>query len=217
MGTITHSNLCTEIVQFSSPTETAVCNLASIVLSKFVAADRRRFDYSGLHRAVEILVYNLNRVIDNNKYPLQGSSVSNMAHRSVGIGVQGLADTFTVLRLPFDSVPARLLNERIAQTIYHAAIEASCDLVPVFGRYPSFQGSPASQGIFQFDLWGVDPTNVYYDWHSLKLKVVQHGLANSLLVAMMPTAGTSQIMGCTESFEPVVRLVYLINFYLLSL
>ena len=202
LGTIKSSNLCTEIMEYSAPDETAVCNLASIALPSFIRGDR--YDFQKLHDVAKVVAFNLNRVIDVNFYPVPETRRSNMRHRPIGLGVQGLADTFMVLRMPFDSPEARLLNQQIFETIYHAAVEASCEMAQDQGPYETYEGSPASQGQLQFDLWNVTPTELW-DWAPLKEKVAAHGLRNSLLVAPMPTASTSQILGFNECFEPYTR------------
>ena len=202
LGTIRSSNLCTEIIEYSSPDETAVCNLASLALPTFIR--NGKYDFQKLHDVAKVLAFNLNRIIDVNYYPVVEARTSNMRHRPIGVGVQGLADTFMILRLPFDSDEARTLNQQIFETIYHAAVEASTEMAAQDGPYPTYEGSPASEGQLQFDLWGVTPTDLW-DWASLKDKVAQHGLRNSLLVAPMPTASTSQILGFNECFEPYTR------------
>jgi ribonucleoside-diphosphate reductase subunit M1 len=207
LGTIKSSNLCTEIMQYSSPDETAVCNLASIALPSFIRGNR--YDFQKLHDVTKVVAFNLNRLIDVNYYPVPEAHRSNTRHRPIGLGVQGLADTFMVLRMPFDSPEARLLNQQIFETIYHAAVEASCEMAQVQGTYETYEGSPASQGQLQYDLWNVTPTELW-DWDSLKEKVAKHGLRNSLLVAPMPTASTSQILGFNECFEPYTRYVFLL-------
>ena len=204
LGTIRSSNLCTEIIEYSSPDETAVCNLASLALPTFIR--NGKYDFQKLHDVAKVVAFNLNRVIDINYYPVVEARTSNMRHRPIGVGVQGLADTFMILRLPFDSDEARTLNQQIFETIYHAAVEASAEMAAQDGPYPTYEGSPASEGQLQFDLWGVTPTDLW-DWASLKDKVAQHGLRNSLLVAPMPTASTSQILGFNECFEPYTRCV----------
>lgn len=204
LGTIKSSNLCTEIVEYSSPDETAVCNLASISLPSFI--ENGVYNFQKLHDITKVVTFNLNRIIDVNFYPIPEARRSNMRHRPIGIGVQGLADAFMALRMPFDSPEARDLNKRIAETIYHAAVEASSDIAAVDGPYQTYEGSPASQGQLQYDLWGVTPTDLW-DWASLKEKVAKTGLRNSLLVAPMPTASTSQILGNNECFEPYTRYV----------
>ncbi|KAI0258190.1 ribonucleotide reductase [Gloeopeniophorella convolvens] len=205
LGVIKSSNLCTEIMEYSAPDETAVCNLASIALPSFIRGNR--YDFQKLHDVAKVVAFNLNRVIDVNYYPIEEARRSNMRHRPIGLGVQGLADTFMVLRMPFDSPEARLLNQQIFETIYHAAVEASCEMAQEQGTYETYEGSPASQGQLQYDLWGVTPTELW-DWASLKEKVAQHGLRNSLLVAPMPTASTSQILGFNECFEPYTSNIY---------
>lgn len=205
LGTIKSSNLCTEIIEYSSKDEVAVCNLASIALPSFITPNKT-YDFQKLHDIAKVVAFNLNRVIDRNYYPVPEARNSNMRHRPIGIGVQGLADAFMILRMAFDSPEAKKLNKQIFETIYHAAVEASMELAIEEGAYESYQGSPASQGKLQFDLWNVTPSNLW-DWSSLKEKVAQHGLRNSLLVAPMPTASTSQILGFNECFEPYTRLV----------
>lgn len=198
IGTIKSSNLCVEIVEYSSPEETAVCNLASICLPAFVKEGK--YDYDGLHQATKVVAYNLNKIIDKNFYPVEEAKNSNLKHRPVGIGVQGLADVYAMLRLPFTSPEAKEVNKQIFETIYHASLEASCEISVEYGPYSTFDGSPASQGILQFDMWGCEAN--MYDWDDLKNRIVKHGLRNSLSVALMPTASTSQIMGYNECFEP---------------
>jgi len=205
LGTIKSSNLCTEIMEYSSPDETAVCNLASIALPSFIRGNR--YDFQKLHDVAKVVAFNLNRVIDVNYYPIPEARRSNMRHRPIGLGVQGLADTFMVLRMSFDSPEARLLNQQIFETIYHAAVEASCEMAQAQGTYETYEGSPASQGQLQYDLWNVTPTELW-DWAALKEKVAKHGLRNALLVAPMPTASTSQILGFNECFEPYTSNIY---------
>jgi ribonucleoside-diphosphate reductase alpha chain len=215
---------CIEIMEYSSPEETAVCNLASIGLPRFVNEDTRKFDFAFLHKITKTITKNLNKIIDRNFYPLENARKSNLKHRPIGIGVQGLADTFALLRIPFVSKEAKELNKMIFETIYHAALEASMEIAkkrhedseykdtntneydPLPGsRYPgaysSFEGCPASQGVLQFDMWSVTPSDMY-DWNTLKEQIKTYGTRNSLLVAPMPTASTAQILGNTESFEP---------------
>ncbi len=206
LGTIKSSNLCTEIMEYTSPDEVAVCNLASIALSKFVTDGK--FDHQKLYDISYTVTKNLNKVIDINYYPVQEARNSNMKHRPIGIGVQGLADAFILLRMPFDSPEARRLNAEIFETIYFASMTASKDLAKVDGSYETFKGSPASKGIFQFDMWGVTPDSGRWDWNSLKIEVKKHGLRNSLLLAPMPTASTSQILGNNECFEPYTTNIY---------
>ena len=207
LGTIKSSNLCTEIMEFTSPDEVAVCNLASIALPKFVSEDGT-FDHHKLYEITKVVTRNLNKVIDINYYPVEEARNSNLRHRPIGIGVQGLADTFIQLRMPFDSEEARLLNEDIFETIYYGAMEASMELARVNGPYETFKGSPVSKGIFQFDMWGVTPRSGRWNWEQLKRDVKQHGVRNSLLLAPMPTASTSQIMGNNECFEPYTSNIY---------
>jgi ribonucleoside-diphosphate reductase alpha subunit len=206
LGTIRGSNLCTEIIQYSSPEESAVCNLASIALPKFVQDGV--FNFDGLRDVTMVICTNLNKIIDLNYYPTQEAKLSNQRHRPIGIGVQGLADTFAILGLPFEGEEARQLNKNIFETIYFAACTRSMELSKRDGSYESFKGSPMSKGKFQFDLWGADVTNDRYDWSSLRTQVMKHGLRNSLLVAPMPTASTSQILGNNECFEPFTSNIY---------
>ncbi|KAH0831964.1 ribonucleotide reductase [Lanmaoa asiatica] len=205
LGTIKSSNLCTEIIEYSSPDEAAVCNLASLALPTFIT--NGQYDFQKLHDVTKVVTYNLNRIIDVNYYPVPEARRSNTRHRPIGLGVQGLADAFMILRLPFDSVEARELNLKIFETIYHAGLEASCELAEKEGSYETFRGSPADHGQLQYDLWGVTPTDLW-DWISLKEKIAQNGLRNSLLVAPMPTASTSQILGFNECFEPYTSNIY---------
>ena len=207
LGTIKSSNLCTEIIEYTSPDEVAVCNLASIALPKFVTEDGT-FDHQKLYDITKVITRNLNKVIDVNYYPVIEARNSNMRHRPIGIGVQGLADAFILLRMPFDSEEARGLNTDIHETIYYAAMEASMELAKVNGSYESYKGSPVSKGIFQFDMWGVTPKSGRWDWDALKKEVKQHGVRNSLLLAPMPTASTSQILGNNECFEPYTSNIY---------
>jgi len=208
IGTIKSSNLCTEIVEYSDDKETAVCNLASIALPAFVNEDTKQFDYEKLHYVTKVVTNNLNRVIDINFYPTEKTSTSNLRHRPIGIGVQGLADAFILMNIPFHSDAAKEVNKLIFETIYHAALEKSNELSIQYGRYSSFEGSPASQGILQFDMWSKQPTPDRYDWTILKQSIQSYGLRNSLLVAPMPTASTSQILGYNECFEPITSNLY---------
>lgn len=236
LGTIKSSNLCTEIVQYTSPEEVAVCNLASVVLPKFVvqgagtggkdngqAADltaqrgkgpgsksrqELTFDHQALYNVTKVVVRNLNKVIDRNLYPVPEAERSNRRHRPIGLGVQGLADAFIKLRLPFDSPEARQTNKEIFETMYFAACEASMELAKKEGPYESYPGSPASQGKLQFDLWGVTPESGRWDWAGLKKEIAKHGLRNSLLLAPMPTASTAQILGYNECIEPYTSNLY---------
>ena len=205
LGTIKSSNLCTEIVEYTDSEEVAVCNLASIALPSFV--NRGEFDFAELYRVVYQVTLNLNKIIDINCYPVPEAKRSNLRHRPIGIGVQGLADVFFKMRFPFDSPQSRALNVEIFEAIYYAAMCASKDLAKQEGPYESFAGSPLSQGKFQFDLWGISPTG-RWDWESLKSEVVEHGARNSLLVAPMPTASTAQILGNTECFEPITSNIF---------
>src|SRR6187431_3428066 len=207
LGTIKSSNLCTEIMEYTSADEIAVCNLASIALPKFVTEDGK-FDHKRLYDITKVITRNLNKVIDINYYPVEEARTSNMRHRPIGIGVQGLADAFILLRMPFDSEEARGLNTDIHETIYFAAMEASMELAKKNGPYETFKGSPVSKGIFQFDMWNVTPSSGRWDWENLKREVKQHGARNSLLLAPMPTASTSQILGNNECFEPYTSNIY---------
>ncbi len=205
LGTIQSSNLCTEVVQYTSPDEVAVCNLASLALPKFIT--NGEFDHQKLHDVVKVVTKNLNKVIDINYYPVPEARNSNMRHRPIGIGVQGLADVFMIMRHPWESDEARELNRAIFETIYYAALVASNELAQVEGTYQTYEGSPASKGKLQPDLWGVVPSD-RWDWATLRANIAQHGLRNSLLVAPMPTASTSQILGNNECFEPYTTNIY---------
>jgi ribonucleotide reductase alpha subunit len=241
LGTIKSSNLCCEIIEYSDSEETAVCNLASIGLPTFVNQETKQFDYDKLHQVTKVVTNNLNRVIDVNFYPTEKTKRSNMRHRPIGIGVQGLADTFILMDIPFHSDEAKEVNKLIFETIYHASLERSNEISiernsiinklssegqfkvldfiseeeyplirkhkNLMGTYSSFEGSPASQGILQFDMWNVKPSD-RYDWTKLKESIVTYGLRNSLLVAPMPTASTSQILGYNECFEPFTSNLY---------
>jgi len=207
LGTIHNSNLCTEIIEYTSPDEVAVCNLASIALSQFARVGEP-YNFQGLYDVTKVATRNLNKVINRNFYPIKEARNSNMKHRPIGLGVQGLADAFLILKLPFESEPARVLNEDIFETIYFAACEASCELAEIDGPYESYAGSPASEGQLQFDLWGRKPKSGRWDWAALKARIAKHGLRNSLLVAPMPTASTAQILGNNESFEPYTQNLY---------
>ncbi|KAJ2890912.1 ribonucleotide-diphosphate reductase subunit rnr1, partial [Coemansia aciculifera] len=206
LGTIKCSNLCTEIVEYSDPDEVAVCNLASIALPSFVAS-AAEYDFQKLHDVTKVITKNLNRIIDINFYPVPETRTSNMRHRPIGVGVQGLADAFLQMRMPFDSAEARDLNRDIFETIYHAALEASCELAREHGPYESYAGSPASKGVLQPDMWG-QATSDRWDWPALRADIARWGLRNSLLVAPMPTASTSQILGFNECFEPYTSNLY---------
>ena len=207
LGTIRSSNLCTEIIEYSAPDEVAVCNLASMALPSYVDYNSGSYDFQKLHEVVEVVVRNLNKIIDVNYYPVPEARNSNMRHRPIGLGVQGLADTFLALRMPFESPEARQLNKQIFETIYHAALTASSDLAAEEGPYSTYEGSPVSQGILQYDMWNVTPSDLW-DWDALKAKIKETGIRNSLLVAPMPTASTSQILGNNECFEPYTSNIY---------
>jgi ribonucleoside-diphosphate reductase alpha chain len=205
VGTIKSSNLCTEILEYTSRDEVAVCNLASIALPKFVTGGK--FDHAKLFGITYQVTKSLNKIIDHNYYPVQEAETSNKRHRPIGIGIQGLADVFILMQLPFESELAKLLNKNIFETIYFAAMTASKDLSKELGPYETFEGSPASRGIFQFDMWGVEPGD-RWNWSELKEEVKRYGLRNSLLIAPMPTASTSQILGNNECFEPYTSNIY---------
>ena len=206
LGTIRSSNLCTEIIEYTSPDEVAVCNLASISLGKFVREDLT-YDFDKLFEISRVVTRNLNKVIDINYYPIPEARNSNMRHRPIGIGVQGLADAFILMRFPFDSPEARQLNRDIFETIYFAALTESCAQAEKEGPYESYPGSPISQGEFQFDMWGAQPSD-RWDWAALRKDIKKHGIRNSLLLAPMPTASTSQILGNNECFEPYTSNIY---------
>ena len=209
LGVIKSSNLCTEILEYTDKDETSVCNLASIALPKYVNVETKTFDYKELHRITKMVTKNLNRVIDRNFYPVETARRSNMRHRPIGLGVQGLADVFNLLRLPFDCEQSRQINSYIFETMYHAALESSCELAELDGSYETFEGSPASKGILQPDMWD-DETKFsgMYDWNAMRQRV-KKGLRNSLLMAPMPTASTAQILGNNECFEPYTTNIYL--------
>lgn len=215
LGTIKSSNLCTEIVEYTDENEVAVCNLASVALNHFVQTHDEhnqplpepRYNFDQLHAITKVVTRNLNKIIDLNHYPLPETQRSNSRHRPIGIGIQGLADAFLLMRLPFESIEAQQLNREMAETMYHAALEASCELAEQNGAYETFAGSPASQGVLQFDMWQVTP-GPRWDWAGLKARIQQHGLRNSLLLAPMPTASTSQILGNNECFEPYTSNLY---------
>ena len=209
IGTIKSSNLCTEILEYTDKEETAVCNLASIALPKYVDVEKKEFNHEELHRVTKMVTRNLNKVIDKNFYPTENGMRSNMRHRPIGIGVQGLADVFILLRMTFGSEESRKLNRDIFETIYHASLESSCELSEMYGTYGTFKGSPFSKGILQFDMWDRDPQfSGRYDWDAMR-KLVKKGTRNSLLLAPMPTASTSQILGNNECFEPYTTNIYL--------
>ncbi|MEQ9188568.1 MAG: ribonucleoside-diphosphate reductase subunit alpha [Cryomorphaceae bacterium] len=205
LGTIKSSNLCTEIIEYTAPDEVAVCNLASIALPLFVKDGK--FDFNKLFDITYVATKNLNKIIDRNYYPVPEAKNSNMRHRPIGLGVQGLADAFILMRFPFDSPEAKLLNKQIFETIYYAALTASKDLAKDLGPYETYKGSPISEGKFQQDLWGVEPTDLW-EWDVLREEVKKHGVRNSLLLAPMPTASTSQILGNNECIEPYTSNIY---------
>lgn len=206
LGVIKSSNLCTEIIEYTAPDEIAVCNLASLALPKFVT-EEGTFDHNKLFEVTYQATLNLNRIIDENYYPVEEAKNSNFRHRPIGLGVQGLADAFIMLGYPFESEEARALNREVFETIYYAAMTASKDLAKAEGPYETFAGSPASKGIFQFDMWNVTPTD-RWEWDVLKEEVIEHGIRNSLLLAPMPTASTAQILGNNECFEPYTSNIY---------
>merc|ERR1719365_199240 len=206
LGTIKCSNLCTEIVEYSAPDEVAVCNLASIAVNMFVKPDKT-FDFEKLKNVSKTVTKNLNKIIDVNYYPVKEARNSNMRHRPIGIGIQGLADAYILMRFPFESDEAALLNKQIFETIYYGALEASCDLAEQLGTYETYDGCPVSKGILQYDMWGVTPTDLH-DWAKLKEKIAKHGIRNSLLMAPMPTASTAQILGNNESVEAYTSNIY---------
>ncbi len=210
LGVIKSSNLCSEIIEYSDENETAVCNLASIGLPTFVDSETKTFDYKKLHEVSQVITKNLNKVIDVNYYPTEKTRVSNMRHRPIGIGVQGLADVFMLMDVPFHSDAAKEINQTIFETIYHGALTASADLAEKDGPYETYAGCPVSKGLLQYDMWNTQPkysTNMF-DWAALKSHIKAHGLRNSLLMAPMPTASTSQILGFNECFEPFTSNIY---------
>lgn len=207
LGTIKSSNLCTEIIEYTSPDEVAVCNLASIALPRFVDEKNKTFNHQKLYEVTKVITRNLNKIIDLNYYPIPEARRSNLRHRPIGIGVQGLADAFIMLRYPFESPEARQLNKEIFETIYFAALSASMELAKEHGPYETYPGSPISQGIFQFDMWGVRPSD-RWPWEELRKQILEYGVRNSLLIAPMPTASTSQILGNNECFEPYTSNIY---------
>merc|ERR1712013_935284 len=217
LGTIKSSNLCTEIMEYTDENEVAVCNLASIALPKFVDVDAQTFNFEKLVEITSVVTKNLNRVIEANFYPVAEAKTSNLKHRPIGIGVQGLADVFMLLKIAFDSERARKLNRDIFEAIYFAALSASCSIAESEGAYKTYEGSPMSEGKLQFDLWkefsadekdGIEVTDERFDWTALRAQIKKHGVRNSLLVAPMPTASTSQILGNNECFEPYTSNVY---------
>ena len=211
IGIIKSSNLCMEICEVSTPDEIAVCNLASVCLQTFVNHDeigKPFYNFEKLHDVVKVMTKNLNKVIDVNFYPVEKARRSNIRHRPIGVGVQGLADAFVLMGMPFESDQARELNKQIFETMYHAALEASNELAVKYGSYETFEGSPASKGVLQFDMWGVDPGSDRYDWNAMRESIKSTGMRNSLLIAPMPTASTSQILGSNECFEPFTSNIY---------
>jgi ribonucleoside-diphosphate reductase alpha chain len=205
IGIIKNSNLCIEVVQYSDPDEYSVCTLASISLPSFVGENG--FNHAKLVDVMQVIVRNLNKIIDVNHYPVPETKRSNLRHRPIGIGVQGLADTFAKMRITFEGEAAKVLNRDIFETIYYGALKASCDLAKEYGPYSTFDGSPLSEGLFQFDLWNVKPSD-RYNWDELREDIKKNGVINSLLVALMPTASTSQILGNNECFEPFTSNIY---------
>ena len=205
LGTIKCSNLCTEIMEYSSKDEIGVCNLASIALPKYVTGNT--FNFQELFNIAKVITFNLNKIIDRNYYPLIECRNSNLRHRPIGIGVQGFADALLMLKYPFESHQAMQLNKEIFETIYYGALTASCELAEKEGYYSSYPGSPISEGILQFDMRGITPSSLW-NWSELREKIKLHGVRNSLLVAPMPTASTSQILGNNESFEPYTSNIY---------
>lgn len=199
--------MCCEIIEYTSKDEVAVCNLASICLPKFVSADGT-FDFEKLHSVARTVTKNLNRIIDGNYYPIEEARNSNMRHRPIGIGIQGLADAMILMKIAYEDAEAEKLNAEIFETIYNAAMTESCELAKVEGAYESFKGSPLSEGKFQFDLWNEKPCTDRYDWDTLRADVMKYGARNSLLIAPMPTASTAQIMSNNESFEPYTTNIY---------
>ncbi len=215
LGTIKCSNLCTEIVEYSAPDEVAVCNLASIAVNMFVNPDKT-YDFEKLKKVSKVACRNLNKIIDVNYYPVKEARKSNMRHRPIGIGIQGLADAYILMRFPFESNEAKLLNKQIFETIYYGALEASCELAEQLGTYETYPGSPVSQGRLQYDMWGVTPTELH-DWAKLKAQIAKHGVRNSLLLAPMPTASTAQILGNNESVEAYTSNIYTRRYFSSSL
>jgi ribonucleoside-diphosphate reductase alpha chain len=207
LGTIKSSNLCCEIMEYTSKDEVAVCNLASICLPMFVNSDDT-FNFEKLHEVTRTVTKNLNRVIDVNYYPIPEAKNSNMRHRPIGIGIQGLADMLIKMKIPYEDDRCETMNSKIFETMYHAAMTESIEIAKVEGHYESFKGSPLSEGKFQFDLWNEKPATDRYDWEGLRKEVIKYGARNSLLMAPMPTASTAQIMGNNESFEPYTTNIY---------
>ena len=207
LGTIKSSNLCTEIIEYTSADEVAVCNLASIALPRFVDEKTGTFDHNKLFEITYVATKNLNKIIDRNYYPIPEARKSNMRHRPIGLGVQGLADAFILMRYSFESEEAKRLNSEIFETIYYAALTASKDLAKIEGAYETYEGSPISKGVFQQDMWNVTPSS-RWEWDTLREEIMKYGVRNSLLLAPMPTASTSQILGNNECFEPYTSNIY---------
>lgn len=207
LGTIKCSNLCTEIVEYTSKDEIAVCNLGSIALNRYVREDKT-FDFNKIVEVTRVITRNLNRIIDINYYPLPEARTSNMRNRPIGIGVQGLADAFILMRMPFDSEEAQKLNRDIFEAIYYGALKESCELAKTEGPYETYAGCPVSKGILQFDMWDIKPDSGRWDWDGLREDIKKYGVRNSLLLAPMPTASTAQILGNNESFEPYTSNIY---------
>ncbi|XP_046832524.1 ribonucleoside-diphosphate reductase large subunit-like [Vespa crabro] len=208
VGTIQCSNLCTEIVQYSSSDEAAVCSLASIAVNMFVNTNVKTFDFKKLKEMTKVVARNLDTIIDINQYPIPQAKLSNLRHRPIGIGIQGLADAFILMRYPFESEEAQKLNIQIFETLYYGALEASCEMAEEKGTYETYEGSPISKGILQYDMWNVTPTDLW-DWNKLKANIAKFGIRNSLLIALMPTSSTAQILGNNESIEPYKSNIYL--------
>lgn len=208
IGTIHSSNLCTEIIEYNDSNEIAVCNLASIALNSFINIEKNEYNFNKLFDIVRIVTRNLNKIIDKSYYPVEEAKKSNLKHRPIGIGVQGLADTFAIMKYPYESDEAKKLNIKIFETIYYAACYESVELAIQYGAYESFEGSPLSQGLFQFDLWNKQLIEPMWDWNNLREKIKKNGIRNSLLIALMPTASTAQILGNNESFEPFTQNIY---------
>jgi len=207
LGTIKCSNLCTEIVEYTAPDEVAVCNLASIALNMYVKSDKT-FDFDRLQHVVKVATRNLNKIIEINFYPVEAARRSNFRHRPIGLGVQGLADCFVLMRYPFDSPEAKKLNKEIFETLYFAALDASCELAEKLGPYETYPGCPVSKGILQHDMWGVKEVCKFLDWTALRARIAKFGIRNSLLLAPMPTASTAQILGNNESIEAFTSNIY---------
>lgn len=213
LGTIQSSNLCTEIVEYTDADEIAVCNLASIAVNMFVKPDKT-YDFAKLKKITKVVTKNLNKIIDINYYPLPHAEKSNKRHRPIGIGVQGMADAFILMRFPYESEPAAKLNQQIFETIYYGALEASCELAEQFGTYETYDGCPVSQGILQYDMWNKTPTDLW-DWSALKQKIAAHGVRNSLLLAPMPTASTGNLFAILFPFLFQITDISLTKYFIL--